>query len=114
MPASLTQIGSRCISGDGTHLPLNNDSAGKVMGVHTMYFWPDPATTLAEVARVLRPGGRLSPRLPRGRAPAAAPAGSERLPRADHAAAHELARPGRVRRGGGALATRGGAPVSRG
>jgi SAM-dependent methyltransferase len=45
--------------GDGTHLPLNDDSADAVMGVHTIYFWPDPATTLAEVARVLRPRGRL-------------------------------------------------------
>ncbi len=81
--------------GDGTNLPLNDDSADAVLGVHTIYFWPDPATTLAEVARVLRPGGRLSHRLTRGRAPAAAPAGSERLPGADHATAHELTRAGR-------------------
>jgi|GEM_PF-5519503 len=31
----------------------------RVFGTHVVYFWPDPARDLAEVARVLRPGGLL-------------------------------------------------------
>jgi SAM-dependent methyltransferase len=45
--------------GDGITLPLPDDTADAVVGVHTIYFWPDPAATLGEAARVLRPGGRL-------------------------------------------------------
>jgi SAM-dependent methyltransferase len=45
--------------GDGTTLPLPDDSLDAVLGVHTIYFWPDPPATLADVARALRPGGRL-------------------------------------------------------
>jgi arsenite methyltransferase len=45
--------------GDGITLPVADDSVDAVIGVHTIYFWPDPATTLAEVARALRPRGRL-------------------------------------------------------
>lgn len=49
----------RLVLGDGTNLPLEDDSVDAVVAVHTVYFWPDPRTTLAECARVLRPGGRL-------------------------------------------------------
>lgn len=45
--------------GGGTDLPLPDDSLDAVLGVHTIYFWPDPAATLADIARTLRPGGRL-------------------------------------------------------
>ncbi len=45
--------------GDGTTLPVADHSVDAVLAVHTVYFWPDPAATLAEAARVLRPGGRL-------------------------------------------------------
>jgi SAM-dependent methyltransferase len=31
----------------------------KVYGVHVAYFWDDPAPHLAQIRRVLRPGGRL-------------------------------------------------------
>jgi SAM-dependent methyltransferase len=31
----------------------------KVLGVHVVYFWSDPRPHLAELRRVLRPGGRL-------------------------------------------------------
>jgi len=45
--------------GDGIALPLPDDAVDGVVGVHTIYFWPDPAATFGEAARVLRPGGRL-------------------------------------------------------
>ena len=43
--------------GDGTLLPLDDHSVDAAISVHTVYFMPDPARTLTEVARVLRPGG---------------------------------------------------------
>jgi arsenite methyltransferase len=45
--------------GDGTTLPVADDSLDAVIGVHTIYFWPDPPATLTDIARALRPGGRL-------------------------------------------------------
>lgn len=45
--------------GDGTTLPLANGVMDAVIGVHTVYFWPDPPATLTEIVRVLRPGGRI-------------------------------------------------------
>ena len=45
--------------GDGITLPVADHSLDAVIGVHTIYFWPDPAATLTDIARALRPGGRL-------------------------------------------------------
>ena len=45
--------------GDGTPLPLPDDSIDAVLSVHNFYFWPEPRTALADIARTLRPGGRL-------------------------------------------------------
>jgi len=45
--------------GDGITVPAPDDSLDAVLGVHTIYFWPDPAATLVDVARTLRPAGRL-------------------------------------------------------
>ena len=45
--------------GDGVLLPFEDDSADAVISAHTLYFWPEPRETLAEIARVLRPCGRL-------------------------------------------------------
>jgi arsenite methyltransferase len=45
--------------GDGTTLPVPDNSVDTVLGVHTVYFWPDPPATLADAVRVLRPGGRI-------------------------------------------------------
>lgn len=55
--------------GDGTRLPVDDDSVDAVLSVHTLYFWPDHMVVAREFARVLRPGGRLvlgirDPRLP--------------------------------------------------
>lgn len=44
---------------DGTRLPVEDDSVDAVLSVHNLYFWPEPETTINEVARVLRPGGRV-------------------------------------------------------
>ena len=43
--------------GDGTLLPVEDRSVDAALSVHTVYFMPDPATTMSEVVRVLRPGG---------------------------------------------------------
>lgn len=45
--------------GDGITLPLPTDSLDAVLSVHNFYFWSDPSATLADIARTLRPGGRL-------------------------------------------------------
>jgi ubiquinone/menaquinone biosynthesis C-methylase UbiE len=41
------------------HLPLPDAGVDKAMSVHTLYFWPDLGASLKEIARVLRPQGRL-------------------------------------------------------
>jgi SAM-dependent methyltransferase len=45
--------------GDGVRLPVDDNSQDAVLSVHNLYFWPKPEATIAEIARVLRPGGRL-------------------------------------------------------
>jgi ubiquinone/menaquinone biosynthesis C-methylase UbiE len=44
---------------DGSTLPVPDHSLDAVISVHTIYFWPDPPNTLTNIARALRPGGRL-------------------------------------------------------
>lgn len=46
-------------AGDGLTLPFPDCSADAAYTAHTIYFMPEPQTTIAEIARVLRPGGRL-------------------------------------------------------
>jgi SAM-dependent methyltransferase len=45
--------------GDGVTIPFPDDSADVALTVHTVYFMADPTATLADVGRVLRPGGTL-------------------------------------------------------
>jgi ubiquinone/menaquinone biosynthesis C-methylase UbiE len=45
--------------GDVSHLPFADDQFDKVFSIHSVYFWPDRARALAELRRVLRPGGVL-------------------------------------------------------
>jgi SAM-dependent methyltransferase len=45
--------------GDGITIPFPDHSADAAFTVHTIYFMPDPTATLTDIARVLRPGGRL-------------------------------------------------------
>jgi SAM-dependent methyltransferase len=40
-------------------LPFENGYFDKAASLNSLYFWPDPERALAEIARVLRPGGRL-------------------------------------------------------
>jgi SAM-dependent methyltransferase len=47
------------LEGDGIVLPLPDATFDGVLSVHTIYFWPEPERTIAELARVLRPGGRV-------------------------------------------------------
>lgn len=42
---------------DSSALPFADRSFDKVLAVHTIYFWSDPAGHLREIARVMRPGG---------------------------------------------------------
>jgi SAM-dependent methyltransferase len=44
---------------DGVTIPLEDDSVDAVTSVHNIYFWAQPCTTIEEIARVLRPGGRV-------------------------------------------------------
>jgi SAM-dependent methyltransferase len=44
----------------GVAVPFDDASADAAITVHTLYFMADPAATLTDVARVLRPGGRLA------------------------------------------------------
>ena len=41
-------------------LPLGDEAVDKACSVNNLYFWPDPAAALRELARVVRPGGRLA------------------------------------------------------
>ena len=43
--------------GSAERLPLPEARFDKACSVNTLYFWPDPAAVLAELARVLRPAG---------------------------------------------------------
>ena len=40
-------------------LPLAGAAFDKAVSVNSLYFWPDPEAAFAELARVLKPGGRL-------------------------------------------------------
>ncbi len=41
-------------------LPLGDASVDKAASVNNLYFWPDPVAGMAELARVVRPGGMLA------------------------------------------------------
>lgn len=49
----------RLYVGDGTRLPVDDATIDAVLSVHTLYFWLDHTVVARELARVLRPGGRL-------------------------------------------------------
>ncbi|MBK6266588.1 class I SAM-dependent methyltransferase [Marivirga sp. S37H4] len=41
----------------GESFPFEDKTFDKIMTVNTLYFWEDPAATLQEIYRVLKPGG---------------------------------------------------------
>lgn len=43
--------------GDAGHLPFKEQLFDKVISIHTLYFWSEPAVMLAEILRVLKTGG---------------------------------------------------------
>lgn len=45
--------------GSAERLPYPDGHFDRVLSVHTLYFWPQPAGAFAEMRRVLRPSGRL-------------------------------------------------------
>ena len=50
----------RLLPGSVDALPLADASVDKACSVNNIYFWPDPEAAMAELARVIRPGGRLA------------------------------------------------------
>jgi SAM-dependent methyltransferase len=47
------------MAGDGARLPLRDASVGLVWCIHVLHHLADPIRVLAEIRRVLRPGGHL-------------------------------------------------------
>ena len=47
------------IRGSSDRLPFPDASFDKALAVHTIYFWPEPQRDLAEILRVLVPGGHF-------------------------------------------------------
>lgn len=45
--------------GDSENIPANRDRFDRAFSVHTLYFWPDVEAGLAELHRVVKPGGAL-------------------------------------------------------
>jgi ubiquinone/menaquinone biosynthesis C-methylase UbiE len=47
------------VDGTAEHIPVDDGSVDAVWAVNTMHHWNDAATAIGEIARVLRPGGRI-------------------------------------------------------
>ena len=51
---------AQLVRSDGITIPFPDDHADAALSVHTLSFMAEPAATIAEIARVLRPEGRLA------------------------------------------------------
>lgn len=49
----------RFITGTVNTVKLDDNSYNKIFTVNTLYFWDDPPQVLAELKRILKPGGQL-------------------------------------------------------
>lgn len=64
-PAMIEQAGRRfgdralLVQGSAERLPLASAAADKACSVNSLYFWNDLQAAMAELARVIRPGGKL-------------------------------------------------------
>jgi arsenite methyltransferase len=52
--------GLRAVRGRVSDLPFEAARFDKAVSVNSLYFWPDPKRGFAELARVVKPGGRLA------------------------------------------------------
>jgi ubiquinone/menaquinone biosynthesis C-methylase UbiE len=50
---------ARLVSGSVERLPMGDAVVNKACSLNSIYFWENPAEAMAELARVLRPGGVL-------------------------------------------------------
>ncbi len=51
---------AQLVRSDGVTIAFPDDHADAALSVHAIYFMAEPAATIAEIARVLRPGGRVA------------------------------------------------------
>ena len=51
---------AQLVRSDGITIPFPDDHADAALSVHTIYFMAEPAATIGEIARVVRPGSRLA------------------------------------------------------
>jgi ubiquinone/menaquinone biosynthesis C-methylase UbiE len=52
-------VAAEFVVGDAVHIPLADGTVDAVVSTFALIFVPDPAAAVQEIARVLRPGGRL-------------------------------------------------------
>jgi ubiquinone/menaquinone biosynthesis C-methylase UbiE len=64
------------LRGDLEALPFAGGSLDKLWSVHTFYFWSDPEAVIAELLRVLAPGGAVAVALATG---TVSPSGADRF-----------------------------------
>lgn len=50
---------AQLFEGSAECIPLGDGSVDRAVSLNSLYFWPNPEAAFAELARVLRPGGRL-------------------------------------------------------
>lgn len=56
---AVAQLRVRLVQASAEALPLADASADAALSLNSVYFWPDPEGAFGELARVVRPGGRL-------------------------------------------------------